>query len=122
MARAVGASYLANLAVKLAVRRPRPKLQGLPQLTGTPTQLSFPSAHAATSFAGARCCARMGLPAAPVYALALGLAFSRVYLGVHHPSDTLAGAVLGAAVAGALGPGADSERGGGLAAAGEVPS
>jgi undecaprenyl-diphosphatase len=39
------------------------------------------------------------LPAAALYALATGLALSRPYLGLHYPSDILAGAALGAAVA-----------------------
>jgi len=95
----VGAVYLANTALKLLVRRPRQQLPGLPPLTGTPTQLSFPSAHAATSFAGARLYAQIGLPAAPLYVLAGALALSRLYLGVHYPSDILAGALLGTAVA-----------------------
>jgi undecaprenyl-diphosphatase len=38
------------------------------------------------------------VPAAPLYAVATGLAASRVYLGVHYPSDILAGAALGTAI------------------------
>ena len=41
----------------------------------------------------------MGIPPLPLYALATGLALSRLYLGVHHPSDVLAGAALGTGVA-----------------------
>jgi len=62
------------------------------------TALSFPSAHAATSFAGAVSYSRLGLPAIPLYALATALSASRLYLGVHFPSDTLAGALLGTAL------------------------
>jgi membrane-associated phospholipid phosphatase len=87
--------YALNTAIKLVVRRRRPQLPGLPPLTNTPTQLSFPSAHASTSFAGALVYTRLGLPAVPLYALAKGLAFSRLYLGVHYPSDVVAGAALG---------------------------
>jgi membrane-associated phospholipid phosphatase len=95
----VAATYALNTALKLVVRRPRPSLAGLPPLVGTPTGMSFPSAHASTSFAGARCYSRLGLPAAPLYALAAGLSISRLYLGVHYPSDVLGGALLGTAFA-----------------------
>lgn len=87
--------YAINTAVKLVVRRPRPPAP----LAGTPTQLSFPSAHASTSFAAARTFSRAGAPAAPLYALACVLSFSRLRLGVHYPSDVLAGALLGTVLA-----------------------
>lgn len=96
---AVGSTYVLNTALKLAVGRRRPSLPGLPPLTGTPTGLSFPSAHASTGFAGALAYSRMGLPAPALYGLAGGLALSRLYLGVHYPSDVLAGALLGTTVA-----------------------
>jgi membrane-associated phospholipid phosphatase len=95
----VAGTFALNTALKLLVRRDRPELPGLPPLTSTPTRLSFPSAHASTSFAGACAYARMGLPAGPLYTLAGALAASRLYLGVHYPSDLLAGALLGSAVA-----------------------
>ncbi len=99
--RAVLVTYGANTAIKFAVRRRRPVLPGLPPLMGTTTGLSFPSAHAATSFAGALAYRRCGLPAGPLYLLAGAMACSRVYLGVHYPSDILAGAALGTAIAAA---------------------
>lgn len=95
----VGGVYALNTAIKLVARRQRPQLAGLPALIETPTQLSFPSAHASTAFAGAFAYARLGLPALPLYALAKGLSYSRLYLGVHYPSDVLAGALLGTGVA-----------------------
>ena len=64
----------------------------------TMSDLSYPSAHAATSVAGARRLAET-LPAAPLWTLAAALALSRLHLGVHYPTDTLAGAALGGAVA-----------------------
>ena len=98
----VAGAYVLNTAIKLLVRRRRPALPGLPALTSTPTQLSFPSAHASTSFAGALAYSRLGLPRGALYALAASLSLSRLYLGVHYPSDVLAGALLGSAVAAAL--------------------
>jgi hypothetical protein len=96
----VAAAYAVNTAVKLVARRPRPLLDGLPQLIATPTQLSFPSAHASSSFAAARAFAPL-VGAGAVYPVAAAMAASRVYLGVHYPSDILAGALLGTLVGGA---------------------
>jgi membrane-associated phospholipid phosphatase len=90
----VAGSYLLNTAIKLVARRRRPELPGLPPLVATPTRLTFPSAHATTSFAGAGAYGAL-IPRPPLYALATALALSRPYLGVHYPSDTLAGALLG---------------------------
>ena len=99
--RTVVASYVANQAIKFAIRRRRPELDGLPALTPTVSRLSFPSAHTTTSFAAAR--AYRGLaPAGGMYAAAALFAYSRPYLGVHYPSDVLAGALLGTVVGEAL--------------------
>ncbi len=99
----VAGTFALNTAIKRIVHRPRPELPGLAALTSTPTRLSFPSAHSSTSFAGARVYTRLGLPAVPLYALAALLAASRLYLGVHYPSDILGGVVLGTTTAAVLG-------------------
>ncbi len=96
---AVAGAYVANQAVKLAVRRPRPQLADLPPLMATPTQLSFPSAHAATSAAAVRAFADL-LPQAPVRLAATAMTLSRLYLGVHYPSDIVGGVVLGTTIGG----------------------
>jgi membrane-associated phospholipid phosphatase len=87
-----------NFAVKVIVRRPRPVLEGLPPLGGAPSSLSFPSAHATSSFACATYMTRIAPEAAVLFALAAAIAVCRPYLGMHYPSDVLAGIVLGTAL------------------------
>jgi membrane-associated phospholipid phosphatase len=81
--------------VKRRVRRERPS--DYPQLAPTPSRYSFPSSHSATSAAATIAFPDTVPPAAMVAATAL-MAFSRPYLGVHYPSDVLAGLAGGAAV------------------------
>jgi membrane-associated phospholipid phosphatase len=93
--RVVVVALLANTAVKQVVRRPRPDLgPELAPLSPTISSLSYPSAHAATSFAAA---GALG-GSLPLYGAAGAMALTRPYLGVHYPSDVVAGALLGWAV------------------------
>jgi membrane-associated phospholipid phosphatase len=94
----VAASFLANQAIKLMVRRPRPNLPDLPPLIKTMSNRSYPSAHATTCGAAAVALGRL-LPPAPLWVATSVMALTRPYLGVHYPSDSVAGFALGAAVA-----------------------
>jgi decaprenylphosphoryl-5-phosphoribose phosphatase len=84
-----------NYGIKLVVKRPRPVLEGLPPLGGAPSSLSFPSAHALSSFAVATAMFRVDPATAGALVIALALSLGRPYLGMHYPSDVLAGIVLG---------------------------
>jgi decaprenylphosphoryl-5-phosphoribose phosphatase len=85
-----------NYVLKLVVKRRRPVLEGLPPLGGAPSSLSFPSAHATSAFAVATAMARVEPLGALAFILAFVLSLGRPYLGMHYPSDVLAGALLGA--------------------------
>jgi membrane-associated phospholipid phosphatase len=93
----VGAAYLLSTSIKLAIGRRRPVIEDLPHLMATPTGLSFPSSHSTSSFAAAQAFGRL-LPRGPLLGAAAAMAFSRLYLGVHYPSDVAAGAALGTAI------------------------
>jgi membrane-associated phospholipid phosphatase len=84
-----------NYGIKLLVRRPRPVLEGLPPLGGAPSSLSFPSAHALSSFAVATAMYRVDPATAGAFLVALAISLGRPYLGMHYPSDVLVGALLG---------------------------
>ena len=95
--RVIPLTLVANFAVKLLVRRARPVLEELPALSSTLSGRSYPSAHASTSFAAAGALS-LALPRGPLYAAAALMALTRPYLGVHYPSDIVAGALLGRAL------------------------
>ena len=95
-----------GFAVKSRVRRPRPYAT---HLSITPRahvywwdEFAFPSVHAAVAFAAVTSwtLSHPGfLTAASGYLWATGVALSRVWLGVHYPSDVFVGAILGTVVA-----------------------
>ncbi|MEC3955783.1 phosphatase PAP2 family protein [Nocardia sp. CDC153] len=100
---AVGAfgAHAASVVIKRVVRRKRPHDPSVQVNVSTPSKLSFPSSHATSTTAAAVLLGRLtGLPLPAV--LVPPMLLSRVVLGVHYPSDVLAGSALGAASAAAV--------------------
>lgn len=93
---------IGNLFVKNAVRRDRPcwiiEIQNM--LIDNPQDFSFPSGHTLSSFCAASILfyydKRLGIPS---FGVAVLIAFSRMYLYVHFPTDIIGGALLGVLVA-----------------------
>lgn len=89
---------LANGLIKNLVNRPRPcDLNDVIELLiPRPDESSFPSGHTTSSFAAAASIfyfyKKWGIAA---YCMAFMIAFSRMYLYVHYPTDILAGMLLG---------------------------
>jgi undecaprenyl-diphosphatase len=102
---AVACADLLSFALKAFIDVDRPPLRyaSPDPLVRVPTDHSFPSGHAATSFAAALVLAR-AVPrrAWLFYVLAAAIGFSRIYVGVHYPIDVLGGALVGLLVATAL--------------------
>jgi len=98
----VAFAHGASIAVKRVVCRPRPDDPSVEVLVGTPSRLSFPSSHASSTAAAAVAfgglLGRQGLGLLSTV-LIPPMVLSRLALGVHFPSDVLAGSALGAAVA-----------------------
>jgi len=108
---AMALTDLAGGSIKELLDRSRPywvieearRIEGGPSFRSTSG--SFPSNHAANNFAlatmAALCFPRL-VVVVPVFLYALLIAYSRIHVGVHYPSDVIGGALLGSAVAGGL--------------------
>ncbi|MBS1264122.1 MAG: hypothetical protein MAG715_01322 [Methanonatronarchaeales archaeon] len=98
LARAAGLGVLlagmVTYSIKLLIRRPRPQGVDVP-LDFVPWTSAFPSAHAAVAFALAYLISREAGGRWFFYSVAGMVAFTRVYLGVHYPSDVMVGAGIG---------------------------
>ena len=94
-------AHAAAVVIKRVVRRERPDHPAIAVNVGTPSRLSFPSAHATSTTAASILLGRAtGLPLPAI--LVPPMALSRLVLGVHYPSDVLTGVAVGAAVAKAV--------------------
>ena len=95
------AYIVVELAIKTLIHRERPYVaEGLVPIIVDSASYSFPSGHTAYSFAAATvismCYGKWGVPA---FVLASMIGLSRIYLALHWPSDVVAGALIGVAVA-----------------------
>ncbi len=98
---------LCDLVIKKIVLRPRPYLviSQLELLVAQESSTSFPSGHSASSFACAYMLTRLfGKKGAWAYLPASLIAISRIYVGVHYPSDVVAGVLFGTLVGAVMYP------------------
>ncbi len=101
---AIAINYgICNLCLKNLVERIRPyeSVEGLKLLVHRASDWSFPSGHASSSFAAAvvfyRCLKKKWLGVCALILAAL-IAFSRLYVAIHYPTDVIIGGAIGALV------------------------
>jgi membrane-associated phospholipid phosphatase len=103
----IGIAFTATVAetyiVKYIVNRPRPYVTHTDlHPLGSENSRSFPSGHTSSAFSTAMSLSLIypkWYVAVPAFAWASATGYSRMYLGVHYPTDVLAGAVIGAGTA-----------------------
>jgi membrane-associated phospholipid phosphatase len=96
-------NLLVTTLIKKIVRRPRP-FNGQVKINAVyhPGSTSFPSGHTSSSFTTATALSQVynkWYVIAPAYLWAGSVSYSRMYLGVHYPTDVAAGAILGTSTA-----------------------
>ena len=100
-------TYLLNLAIKKLVKRPRPFITDVHLVpVYRPDEYSFPSGHTSSAFSAVTSLSRVypkWYVIAPSFLWASAVGYSRMYLGVHYPTDVTSGAVLGVGTAFAMG-------------------
>lgn len=103
VATSTATTFLLNTLIKKLVKRPRPFISNV-HLTAVyqPGSTSFPSGHTSSAFSSATALARAypkWYVIAPAFLWSSAVGYSRMYLGVHYPSDVTAGALLGVGTA-----------------------
>jgi membrane-associated phospholipid phosphatase len=107
VASSTATTFLLNTLIKKLVKRPRPFISNT-RLTAVyqPSSTSFPSGHTSSAFSSATALVRAypkWYVIAPAFLWSGAVGYSRMYLGVHYPSDVTAGALLGAGTAFGMG-------------------
>lgn len=107
VASSTATTFLLNTLIKKLVKRPRPFISNI-HLTAVyqPSSTSFPSGHTSSAFSSATALVRAypkWYVIAPAFLWSGAVGYSRMYLGVHYPSDVTAGALLGVGTAFGLG-------------------
>lgn len=107
IASSTATTYLLNLVIKKLVKRPRPFITDIHLVpVYRPGEYSFPSGHTSSAFGAVTSLSRAypkWYVIGPSFLWASAVGYSRMYLGVHYPTDVTAGAVLGAGTAFAMG-------------------